>query len=41
MNLHDFFKYSVEGRYMYFISTYFVLVITKMVRTKISDKVEG
>ena len=26
---------------MYFVSTYFVLVITKMVRTKISDKDEG
>ena len=26
---------------MYFINTYFILVIIKLVRTKISDKVEG
>ena len=26
---------------MYFINTYFISIITRMVRTKISDKVEG
>ena len=40
MKFHDIFVYSSKGLYMYFINTYFILIITRMVCTKISDKVE-
>ena len=40
MKFHDIFVYSGKDLYMYFINTYFISIITRMVRTKISDKVE-
>ena len=41
MKFHDIFVYSGKGLYMYFINTYFILIITRRVRTKISNNVEG
>ena len=41
MKFHDIFVYSGKGLNMYFINTYFISIITIMLRTKISDKIEG